>query len=726
MRYWIALAALGVVSAVGCGGSGGGSGAAPAPSGPTAPTANAGASYSGVVGTAVSFSAAGSSDPQGQALTYAWNFGDGATGTGASVTHVYATVGTYTATLTVTDTSSLSGHATAGVTVGPGLAGPAIAGTVTSGTQAVVGAHVYLFAANTTGYGGAGIAASASNASVSLLVAAQTGASDAVGAYAVTNSTGGYTLGAQYVCTAGQQLYVYVLGGNSGSGTNAAAGWMAAVGNCPTGAVTVAVNEVTTVAAAYALAGFATDVTHVSSSGTALAKVGLANAFLNAGNLANVATGAALATTPAGTGTVPQAEINTLANVLAGCSTNGSGCTALFAAATADGTAGGAKATDTASAAINIAHFPGANVATLYGLARAAFSPKLSAAPSDWSVALNVTGGALSAPNAIAIDAAGNAWVLNTTSPDTVTKISSMGAFLSGSTGYTGGGLGVAYGLAIDPSGNAWTSNAVQSTSSFALVELSNGGTFLSGTAGYAIDGLGPVAIDGTGNVWVQSGQLEKYSSSGTVLGKFSFNGTTAVSLGLTIDGTGNVWVPTPNNNRVYVFSNAGAGLALVGVPPNGALSNPLYDAVDHAGNVWVTNSVQNGTGTPAVVNEYTSAGVTVPGAAGYTVTGLTSPSGIAIDGGGNAWISNYYGGTGAGANFVAELSAAGVKISPQPGDFAGGGLNGADGVAVDGSGDVWVPNYKGNSVTEIIGAAVPVVTPLSVGVKNNALGARP
>ena len=43
-------------------------------------------------------------------------------------------------------------------------AGVAIAGVVHGGQQPIVGAHVYLFAANTTGYGGAGIAASASNA----------------------------------------------------------------------------------------------------------------------------------------------------------------------------------------------------------------------------------------------------------------------------------------------------------------------------------------------------------------------------------------------------------------------------------------------------------------------------------------------------------------------------------------------------------------------------------
>jgi len=61
------------------------------------------ASSTAKVNTAISLDGRNSMDPNGDALTYAWNFGDGATATGSTAGHAYAAAGTYTITLTVRD-----------------------------------------------------------------------------------------------------------------------------------------------------------------------------------------------------------------------------------------------------------------------------------------------------------------------------------------------------------------------------------------------------------------------------------------------------------------------------------------------------------------------------------------------------------------------------------------------------------------------------------------------
>jgi streptogramin lyase len=665
-----------------------------------------------------------SSDPQGQSLTYAWSFGDGGTGTGAKPSYTYSASGQFVIALTATDTSGLFSSAASVATVEYAAPG-GTNGAVYDGKQPIVGAHVYLMEANFTGYG---------QSSLSLLNAAATGHSDALGAYLVTGANGGFTWPAGAICASGSQVYVYALGGSESGGSNSAVGLMAAVGACPsTGSVNalpyVWVNEVSTVVAAYALAGFATDATHVSSSGTAGAAAGMANAFANAANISSLAGGVAYAYTPAANGIAPQAEINTLADILSACVASGaassSNCTTLFADAVASGSPVVAP-TDTATAAINIAHNPGANLSGLFALLPSSppFLPVLTAAPHDFTVSVSYFGGGLSEPQGIAIDATGNVWIANLGSSH-LSEFTPMGLAISSSTGYSGGGLHEPTAIAIDLSGNAWVANLSGTGESefqgFAPVSPSNGYAVCAGPSSHG------VAIDGQNQVWFAnefgfSGVVDAEGSQNAgCIGVLTNSGTTVGSygssyldgpFGIAIDGTGNVWISNQSGNSLTELSSSGAPISPFAGYTGGGLDVPDSIAIDGGGNVWAVNAGNS------ALSKFSNAGLALSPSFGFVGGGLARPECLAIDGAGNVWVASSVG------NSLSEFANSGAVLTPS--GFTSTGVNEPDGIAIDSSGDIWLTNAADSVLVEFVGAAAPVVTPMAQAVKNNALGARP
>jgi PKD repeat protein len=73
-----------------------------------------------VTGLDAAFDGSGSSDPDGTVASYAWDFGDSSTGTGAKPSHTYGTAGAYPVKLTVTDDKGASTSMTKTVTVAGG------------------------------------------------------------------------------------------------------------------------------------------------------------------------------------------------------------------------------------------------------------------------------------------------------------------------------------------------------------------------------------------------------------------------------------------------------------------------------------------------------------------------------------------------------------------------------------------------------------------------------
>jgi len=600
-----------------------------------------------------------------------------------------------------------------------------IQGVVHGGQQPLNGAHVYMYAASTAAYGGNGIAPTSGatgNASVSLLTSATGNPADGNGNfYVTTDVNGSFNINGAFACTPNTQVYLYStggdpqLGGKGIAGTpNPAATMMVVLGNCASAtpgaafpnATFVSLNEVSTVAAAYALAGFATDPLHIGApsavTGHTLSGTGLANAFHTALNLVNQASGFPNPTLPLNsTATVPVTTINTLADILAACvNTTGpgsTGCATLFT-----NTSYGTPTIDTATAALNIAQHPAANVAALLTLATATspFQGTVSSA-NDFSFGIVYSGGGLNTPEGIAIDSAGNAWV---NSVSAVIEISNTGTLLSGTTGYpAGGSLLYPDGIAIDVAGNVWVANSARGP----VIKLSSAGTVINQYTASSITVPEQISIDGAGNAWISdaSGAVTELSSTGAVLsGTTGYTGGLGVLYGIAIDGAGNAWGDN-GYNALTEFSNTGTFLHSY---TGGGLNRNNETAIDGAGNAWATSFIGDD------VTEISNSGTFLSGTTGYKGGGLNEPYGIAIDGAGNAWVVN------TGEQSVTEFSSAGTILSGAIGYKGGilGSLFQPQPIAIDGSGNAWVGNAGGisSTVLEMIGIGTPVITPIAAG----------
>jgi hypothetical protein len=581
--------------------------------------------------------------------------------------------------------------------------GVALHGMVHGGQQPIVGASVYLYALSASSY---------DNPSVSLLTAGSGTTKDSNNNYYVTSGTGGaFSISGDYTCpSTSTQVYLYSSGGNSGYGTNSAITLMAAVGSCGNLKSTtyIVMNEVSTVATAYALAPFALSPTEVSTSSTALAATDAANAFATVTNLETLGTGVARSVTPAGNGTVPQAEINTLANILGACINSAGGSTSpcptlLQYALNPDGLIAG----DTATAAMFIAQDPWQNISTLFGLqtASAPFQPMLSAAPNDFTIAVNYTNGSFEHLQGLAVDGSGNVWVTYNGSA-TLGEFSPLGA----ASHYTENGLDFPAGLAIDTSGNIWVADSGNSE----LSEFTSAGGAATGSpfSGGGMDDPSVVAIDNGGNIWVMNSGSDVVSefdsSGGSEAGTTGYPSTGMDAQGMASYGDG-VWVSSYSGgvSSVFIVDSLGsAGAEWTG----GGLDGPEAIAFGPIANFVVNEAnstlwCENGTDT-------SGSGTTCPSGFVGSGGGLDMPGGIISDGLGDFWIANQ------GNNTISEfndVSSDGTPITGSTG-YQGGGLDDPIAIAVDGSGNVWVGNYASSagSVTEFVGAAHPVVTPLA------------
>lgn len=521
----------------------------------------------------------------------------------------------------------------------------------------------------------------------------------------LTDGNGAFNITAGYTCpSASAQVYIVATGGNPGlpgNAINPALTLVTALGDCGTlpSVPNVSINEITTVAAAYALAPFASSVTAIGASATNSS--GLRNAMQTAMMLADSYTGLTPSAHLAPNATVESAKLTSLANVLAGCvnSDGGAPCAQLFTHVAA----GRFPApSDTFAAALAITSNPGNNVATIFNDAppQPAFGGALPQPPTDWTMSIAFTGGGLLFPTGLAIDPAGNVWVANYNS---VSAFSAQGVPLA-PAGYTGNGINQGLSVAIDSASNIWIgelSDPAQGNHG-SITKLAPNGTVLSGQTGFTAGNIfGPwsLAADPAGSIWVANlnAGAALLATDGTPLSGPSGFGTSMLQNpeAIAVDNAHNVWIAQRG--------------ALVQMDANGNILQQVacctysdFMAIDSNGTIWLSDNAHDS------LTKVLSGGSLV--STSISGGGLSAPSALSIDGADHLWVAN-------GNGTISEFSHSAVVRLPSVALTSATGL-GSDahvtaprGLGVDSSGSLWLSS-RDNRLVTLVGLAVPVKTP--------------
>lgn len=327
-----------------------------------------------------------------------------------------------TVTITATSVTDPTKSASAAVTITAAATSQSqstVTGTVLSGFKPVSGASVFLYAAGEEGYG----------SRATLLNASDDGAP-------YTGYDGSFEISASEACPSpSSQLYLVARGGNAGGGDNPNLVLTTALGPCSQlsnpGHITV--DEITTVASAYALAGFAKDAEHVGTDRRN--DLGFANTFITFNRLVDIGSGKVRTPEPDGSWQVSEARINALANMANHCAVtsggvagDGSYCGALFTVA------GGESTRDTLQALVYIAHHATdlrvVNALDPLSKADGPFLPTLDVPPTEWSVAITYRAQGNSQKGGKRFDASGDLWVYGGDSA-LLTEFVGAGSFVS-------------------------------------------------------------------------------------------------------------------------------------------------------------------------------------------------------------------------------------------------------------------------------------------------------
>lgn len=246
-------------------------------------------------------------------------------------------------------------------------------GRVAGGQQPVANASIHLYSVGTTGVG--------------------TSATPLLSKVVVTDENGNFNIAGLYSCAGATEVFLTAIGGDPAPGVNNPdLAMMTALGPCTSlnPQTPIVVNELTTVAAIYALEPYMTSSTGLGSSSEDSAS--LDEAFTLASELVNPQTGVSPGSNVPSGDTVPNAEIDALGDLVAPCINSGGGiagdgspCGNLFRLTTPSGLS---APSNTIAALLNLADHPDVNTGALYQLigSNAPFQPFTPSVPSSFAI----------------------------------------------------------------------------------------------------------------------------------------------------------------------------------------------------------------------------------------------------------------------------------------------------------------------------------------------------
>ncbi len=363
-------------------------------------------------------------------------------------------------------------------------------------------------------------------------------------------------------------------------------------------------------------------------------------------------------------------------------------------------------------------------------------TPTVAPASETMPVVYGVTGTtAISGGNitdygtAYTIDASGVCWSATNQAPtisDSKTSDGTALYFKSALTGltpntkyylraYIQNSAGVGYGKLVTFTTSSGTADTTVTTST--LAGNSSAG-FANGTGVNAtFNAPQGVVADAAGNLYVSDSfnhLIRKITAAGVVTtyagtGELGFQAGTATTAkfyspqGLALDASGNLYVADQGVNSIYKITPAGVVTILAGDGTSGSsngtgsaarFNSPQGLAVDATGNVYVADRNNNR------IRKITPAGVVTnyagTGSVGYvngdatTLATFSRPTGIAIDGSGNLFVTDL------GNSQIRKITTAGVVSAYFGNPNITDALNSPSAIAIDAQNNIYLTDQSG------------------------------